>query len=294
MSDPLLGAGRLRALLDAHGVRPHKRLGQNFVVDPNTVRKVVEHARVRSDGRVLEVGAGGGSLTIALARAAASVVAIELDPALLGVLREVLAGVSNVEVFHGDAMRVDLGSYDAGQLVANLPYNIAAAVVIKVLEQAPDIADLTVMTQREVGQRLAAAPGSGTYGVSSVIVSYFARAELVMRVSRNAFYPVPQVDSALVRIVRHREPADVDRQLLLRVVRAAFSQRRKTLRRSLAAAAGSSRDAERALIRAELDPEARAERLSVDDFIAVTRALAPGRRSSARRDRARSAGQDSL
>jgi len=268
-----MGAARLRALLDSHGVRPAKRLGQNFVIDPNTIRKIVATAAVGPDDDVLEIGPGAGSLTVELARRARRVVAIEVDAGLVALLKEVAAGLTNVEVLHADALRVDLAALAANRLVANLPYNIAASLVVGVLEQAPRITELTVMTQKEVGDRLAAPPGSRTYGHTSVVVAYFARAQIAMRVSRRAFYPEPSVDSVVVRLVRKDRLLDVDRGLLFDVVRGTFSQRRKTLRNSLAAITGSARLAEQALARAGVDARLRPEQIGLEQFVALTRAL---------------------
>ncbi|CAN5605544.1 16S rRNA (adenine(1518)-N(6)/adenine(1519)-N(6))-dimethyltransferaseRsmA [soil metagenome] len=273
MSDGTFGARHLRELLDAHGVRPRKALGQNFVIDPNTIRKMVATAGIRPDQRVLEIGPGGGSLTVALAAAARSVVAVELDRSLLPVLEETLASAGNVEVVAGDAMRLDLACFGASHLVGNLPYGIAAPLVVRALEEAPGISELTVMTQAEVGRRLAAGPGSKLYGRVSVVVGLFATAMTAMTVSRRAFFPVPRVDSVVVRIVRRPGPLEVDPGRLSAVARAAFSQRRKTLRNALADLAGSVERAEEALARAGVEPGARAEAVDRDGFIALARAL---------------------
>ena len=277
MTADLLGARRLRELLRAHGANPKRSLGQNFVIDPNTIRKVVAAARIDPDDRVLELGAGGGSLTLGLASEAAHVTAIEIDDRLVALLTESLAGIDNVTVLHEDALASDLGSLDATVAVGNLPYNIATHLVLRVLEEAPGIERLTVMTQKEVGDRLAAPAGTKVYGQTSVMVRYFGSAKVVGRVSRRAFYPVPNVDSVIVSIERGSHP-DVDREFLFRVVRAAFSQRRKTVRNALAVLAGSPSVAERALEKAELAPSARAEQLTLEDFVALTHALPPGLR----------------
>lgn len=269
-ADRLLGARRLREVLDSRGIKPSKALGQNFVTDPNTIRKIVEIARVSPSDRVIEVGAGAGSLTLGLCAAAAHVTAIEVDRWLIPVLEETLEGVANVEVLHADALTVDLASIEANKLVGNLPYNIATNVVLRVLEEAPQVSELTVMTQREVGERLAAGPGSKTYGQTSVMVAYYAAAEVAGRISRNVFYPVPNVDSVLVRIVRRSAPPEVDRGALFDVIRAAFAQRRKTIRNNIAAIAGSSENAEDALEAASIAPGARGETLSLDDFVRLT------------------------
>ena len=170
-------------------------------------------------------------------------------------------------------MQVDLGSFGANRLVANLPYNIAAPLVVRSLQDAPGLADLTLMAQKEVGERLAASVGSKLYGQVSVIVAFFAEAKVLMQVSRKAFYPVPNVDSVVVRITRREPPGKVDRTLLFEVVRTAFSQRRKTLRNSLAPAAGSPGAAEKVLTEAGVDPGERPERVDLGEFVRVARSL---------------------
>ena len=267
----LLGAGRVRALLARHGVTPDKSLGQNFVMDPNTIRKAVEIAQPSSEERVLEIGPGAGSLTLGLADAADSVVAVERDPRLLPVLADVLEGVSNVEVVHADALSVDLESFRASSLVANLPYNIAATVVLTVLEKVPSIETLTVMTQREVGERLAAVPGNKVYGATSVLTAFFAEAKVAASVSRNAFWPIPNVDSVIVRIQRRSEPTPVAAEAFFSVVKAAFGQRRKTLRNTLGALAGSADAAQTLISSAGIDPSARPETLGREAFIELAR-----------------------
>ena len=269
----LLGAARVRGLLERHKVRPAKVLGQNFVVDPNTIRKTLAIARVSPTDKVLEIGPGAGSLTLGLAASAPSVVAVERDERLIPVLHEVLKGLPHVEVVHADALSLNLGSARATSLVANLPYNIAALVVLKALEEAPEIGALTVMTQKEVGERLAASPGTKAYGATSVLVSYFGEARVASSVSRKAFWPVPRVDSVIVRIDRRAQRDDVDTQAFFKVVKAAFSQRRKTVRNSLTDLAGSSTRAENMLSGAGVEPSRRAETLSVDDFLRLADGL---------------------
>ena len=270
----LLGARRLRELLDRHGIRPAKALGQNFVLDPNTIRKMVELADIDDSDTVVEIGAGVGSLTLALAHAARRVLAVEFDRRLLPALKEVLEPTSNVEIVEADALQLDFGAVRANRLAGNLPYNIATPLVLKSLESAPQISDFTVMTQREVGERLAAPAGSKAYGHVTVMVRYFAAATLAARVSRRAFYPIPNVDSVIVRIVRRGELPSVDRERLFAVVREAFTQRRKTLRNCLSGVAGSADAAHAALRRAGIDPNARAENIDLDGFISLTQALA--------------------
>lgn len=269
----LLGARALRVALDRHAVRPDKSLGQNFVIDPNTIRKIVEIAAVSSHDRVLEIGAGAGSLTLGLAAVAARVVAVEYDRRLLPVLREVLVDAANVDVVEADALHLDFASTDASRLVANLPYNIATSVVLRALEEAPQIAELTVLTQKEVGERLVAQPGSKAYGQTSVMVRYFADAKVAAKVSRNAFFPVPGVDSVVVRMVRRGDAPPGERDRLFRVIRAGFSQRRKTLRNALVALAGSADAAEKAIRAAGLEPGTRAEDVDLEGWTSIAGVL---------------------
>lgn len=268
----LLGAGRLRELLERHEVMPRKELGQNFVIDPNTIRKMIDVAKLSGRERVLEIGAGPGSLTVGLAAVAEHVVAVEFDRRLIPVLREALDGLRNVEVVEADALKLDFSAPAADVLVGNLPYNIATPLVMRALFEAPHIREITVMTQREVGERLAATTGSKSYGRSSVMVGYFAHAGIAARISRRAFYPVPSVDSVIVRIVRRDELPEVDVKSLTAVVRAAFGHRRKTLRNSLATLIGSTERAGEVLERAHIDGRARAEEVDLDGFLELAKA----------------------
>jgi 16S rRNA (adenine1518-N6/adenine1519-N6)-dimethyltransferase len=274
VTEQALGAARVRELLRRYGVRPSKSLGQNFVVDPNTTRKIVALSGVGPDDAVVEIGAGLGSLTLPLAAAAKTVAALEADERLIPALRETVGPRANVTIVHADARRADIASFGASRLVANLPYNLAAELVVDVLQGAPEIEGLTVMTQREVAERIVASPGSKVYGQLSLIVAYYATAHQVMRVSRNVFYPMPGVDSAVVRIERRAVPP-VAAGPFLEVVKEAFSQRRKTVRNSLSGLAGSGAAAHRALVSAGVDPDARAEQLGIDQYVSLTAALRP-------------------
>lgn len=250
------------ALLEAHGLAPSRALGQNFVVDPNTVRKVVDLARVGPGDPVVEIGAGLGSLTLALADAGAEVTAIEIDRHLVPVLRDVVG--DRARVVEGDARTLDWDDLLAGHprwsLVANLPYNIATPLVADLLDDVPAIASMLVMVQKEAADRLAAGPGSKTYGIPSVKVAYWATAEVVAKVGPNVFLPRPNVDSALVRIVRRPSPAvTADPDRLFALVRAGFGQRRKMLRRSLSGLVDAS-----AFAAADVAPESRAEDLDIE------------------------------
>jgi 16S rRNA (adenine1518-N6/adenine1519-N6)-dimethyltransferase len=253
---------QVTALLEDHGLRPSRALGQNFVVDPNTVRRIARLAGVGPGDRVVEIGAGLGSLTLALVETGAQVTAVEVDRGVVPVLREVVADLP-VRVVEGDAMRLDWGSLlgaDTWTLVANLPYNVATPLVADLLDDQPGITRMLVMVQREVADRLAAGPGDDAYGAVSVKVRYWARAAVVGHVPATVFMPKPNVESALVDIRRHARPIDAPAELFA-LVRAGFAQRRKMLRRSLAGRVDGA-----AFARAGVDPEARAEELDVGDW----------------------------
>ena len=256
-------------LMSAYGLRPSRALGQNFVADPNTVRRIARLSGAGPGSQVLEIGAGLGSLTLALAETGAAVVADETDRHLLPALRSV-AEPAGVTVVEGDAMTMDLAALLAGHggswsMVANLPYNVATPLVLRTLVEVPAVTDLLVMVQREVGERMAAGPGDAAYGSVSVRIAYFARAEVVGRVPATVFVPRPRVESVLVRMERLPapavDPAVVSYERLARVIKAGFGQRRKMLRRSLAGVVDPS-----AFERAGIRPDARAEELSVADW----------------------------
>ena len=270
----------VRSILDRHGLHPKRSLGQNFVVEPNTVRRIVELAGVGPGDQVVEVGPGVGSLTLGLLEAGAAVTAVEIDDALVGALEEVVSRspYSDLRIVGGDALTVDWGRLlgdrtGSWHLVANLPYNISVPLVCDLLDGVEAIGRMLVMVQREVAARLVARPGDAAYGLPSVKVCYHAEARTVGRVPPSVFLPRPRVESALVEIVRRPAPlVDVDPQVLFGVVRAGFGQRRKMLRRSL-----RNLIDEEGLIVAGVDPTARAEDLGLDDWAAVaTQYLAEG------------------
>lgn len=246
-------------------------------MDPNTIRRIVRLAELSASDRIIEVGAGFGSLTLALAESAAHVIAIELDRKLLPALGEVLDPVANVTVLAADAMDVDFAQLTAGvphRLVANLPYNLATPLIANLLQRAPDIVDFVIMVQREAGERLVAGPGSKTYGAVSLLVAYHCQSRVLGKVPSTVFWPVPHVESLLVRLTRRPPPVAVGNDELMRVVRAAFGQRRKTVRNSLASVLQMPvADVEDALQRAGLLPGARAESLDLEEFAKLTEAL---------------------
>jgi len=271
----LLGVADIRLLANRIGLRPTKALGQNFVHDANTIRRITRIADLAPGEVVLEVGPGLGSLTLGLLDAGARVVAVEVDPrlatALPETIRERAPGLANdLTVIARDARRLDTPlDPPPTALVANLPYNVAVPVLLHLLELLPSIRHGLVLLQSEVADRLAAPPGSRVYGGPSVKTAWYARAERAGAVPRSVFWPVPNVDSGLVRLVRTEPPplpAGVDRADVFAVIDAAFAQRRKMLRSALAAWAGSAAAAESVLVRAHVDPRARAETLDVAAF----------------------------
>lgn len=254
---------QIRALLAQHGLHPSKALGQNFLADPNTARRIVRLASVDAGARVVEVGPGLGSLTVALADAGAHVLAIELDRHLVPVLQSVV-GERDVEIMTADALAIDWTALLDGHwtMVANLPYNVATPVVLTALEAAPMIDSFLVMVQKEVGERMAANAGDDAYGAVSVKVAYFGSAVVVGTVSPNVFVPKPKVESALVRIDRHATPpVDVDAKRMFTLVKSGFATRRKTLRRALDGVVDANQFAA-----AGIDPGARAETLTLADW----------------------------
>ena len=269
----LLGPAEIRGLAAELDVRPTKKLGQNFVHDPNTVRRIVELAGVGGDDVVLEVGPGLGSLTLGLLAAGSRVVAVEIDPKLAERLPKTVAergpdAAGRLDVLEADAMRVSKEDLPAEptSLVANLPYNVAVPVVLHLLAELPSLRRGLVMVQTEVADRMAAGPGSRIYGVPSVKLAWYGSARKVAAVPRSVFWPVPNVDSALVAFERGDAPASEDRDRLFGLVDAAFSQRRKTLRAALAGWAGSAERAGELLVAAGIDPRTRGEQLDVHAF----------------------------
>ena len=271
MADGLLGPAEVRALAARLGVRPTKTLGQNFVVDANTVRRITRTAELAPDDVVLEVGPGLGSLTLALLPEAARVVAVEVDPVLAKELPATVAArlperADRLEVVLQDALLLDgVPGPPPTAFVANLPYNVAVPVLLRLLEHLPSLRTGLVMVQAEVADRLVAPPGSRTYGVPSVKAAWYADVRRAGAIGRNVFWPAPHVDSGLVAFTR-REPPPGDRLATFAAVDAAFAQRRKTLRAALAGWAGSAAAAEERLRAAGIDPGARGEVLHVEDF----------------------------
>jgi 16S rRNA (adenine1518-N6/adenine1519-N6)-dimethyltransferase len=279
--DALLGPADIRELAAALGVRPTKQRGQNFVIDANTVRRIVRTAGVREDDVVVEIGPGLGSLTLALLEAADRVVAVEIDDVLAGALPSTILArmpqrAARFSLVHSDAMLVEeLPGPPPTALVANLPYNVAVPVLLTMLDRFPTIERTLVMVQAEVADRLAARPGNKVYGVPSVKANWYADVKRAGSIGRNVFWPAPNVDSGLVSLVRRDPPkTSATKAEVFAVVDAAFAQRRKTLRAALAGWAGSPAAAETALVAAGISPQARGESLTVEEFARIAEAKA--------------------
>ncbi|GAB3777117.1 16S rRNA (adenine(1518)-N(6)/adenine(1519)-N(6))-dimethyltransferase RsmA [Nocardioides ungokensis] len=277
----LLGPAEVRSLAAELDLRPTKQRGQNFVIDANTVRRIVRESAVTADDVVVEVGPGLGSLTLALLEVARRVVAIEVDEVLAARLPQTIAAYApeqqeRFEVVLGDAMRIDaVPGPPPTALVANLPYNVSVPVLLHMLTLLPSLERGLVMVQAEVADRLAAAPGSKVYGVPSVKAAWFADVRRAGSIGRNVFWPAPNVDSGLVAWTRREPPATTaTRQEVFAVVDAAFAHRRKVLRGALRGLAGSAEAATAALAHAGVDPLARGESLTITDFVRIAEGLA--------------------
>lgn len=275
---PLLGATEIRRLADELGIRPTKTLGQNFVIDGNTIRRIVAAAHVSPEETVLEVGPGLGSLTLGIMDAADKVVAVEIDPPLAKRLPQTMAEFrpgreKDLTVILSDAMKVTELPGEPTALVANLPYNVAVPVVLHLLEHFPSIRHGLVMVQDEVADRMSASPGSKIYGVPSVKGSWYGTMRKAGVIGMNVFWPAPKIHSGLVGFTRDKDRSDApDRKQVFAIIDAAFAQRRKTLRAALSGWAGSGMRAEQILTLAGIDPKERGEKLDIDGFIAIARA----------------------
>ena len=279
----LLGPAEVRSLAAALDLRPTKQRGQNFVIDANTVRRIVRDSGITENDVVIEVGPGLGSLTLALLEVAARVVAVEVDPALAEALPATIADrapgqVDRFEVVQADALRIDeVPGPVPTALVANLPYNVSVPVLLHLLALLPSLERGMVMVQSEVADRLVAPPGSRTYGVPSVKAAWFAELRRAGSVGRHVFWPAPNVDSGLVAWTRREPPAtSVSREEVFAVVDAAFAQRRKALRPALRSLAGSAEASEQALTRAGIDPMTRGEQLRLEEFVRIAEELGWG------------------
>lgn len=278
MTNQLLNPTEIRELAAKLGLKPTKKLGQNFVIDQNMVEKIVRTSNVSKDSIVLEVGPGLGSLTLALMATGAKVIAVEIDERLAEILPNTAKakgfGESQLIVINKDALEIsksDVNNPDV--LVANLPYNVSVPVIIHILETFPSIKNYLVMVQSEVADRLAANPGSRTYGSPSVKLQWYAEVSKAGSISRNVFWPVPNVDSDLVQLHRRNNVDESIRKELFAVVDAAFSQRRKMLRSALSSMCGGSEKASEILESVQIDPRLRGEALNVSDYVRLTEGM---------------------
>jgi 16S rRNA (adenine1518-N6/adenine1519-N6)-dimethyltransferase len=261
------GKATIRGLLNDYGLRPNQSYGQNFLVDPNVIRRIVRLADVSSGSSVVEIGGGTGTLTGALAATGARVVVYEIDAGLVRVLEDSIGDLPNVEIRHEDAAQADLAgdlAEGAWTLVANLPYNVGTGIVLDALRHAPDIDRFVIMVQREVADRLLAVPGSRGYGIPSVATALHASGSVAFTAPPSVFYPTPSVESTVLELVRRPAPDGAERAIEIATV--AFGQRRKMLRRSLA---GIVAGTVQVLERCGIDPSLRPEDLSPGDFVKI-------------------------
>ena len=271
----VIGKSDLKNIMEQHDLKPSKSLGQNFVVDPNTILKIIRAANIEKHQQILEIGPGLGSLTSQLSTTS-KVVAIELDRYLVPALEEVLNHFGereNVEIIHQDAMKTDWKEFFSHRqgiwkMVANLPYNIATPLIVTLLENAPEIQSIFVMVQLEVGERFAASPKSKAYGIPSVKAQYWAETKVLGKVSPNVFLPIPKVDSAILQIIRKPSPPEVNYTNFSRLIQTAFQHRRKMIRKSLSTLIPVSN-----FTIAEISPQSRPEELSVADWVKLTNTL---------------------
>ena len=274
----LLGGADIRQLADSLGVVPTKKLGQNFVTDPNTIRKIVASAKLTDHETVVEIGPGLGSLTLGLLEVADHVISVEIDAKMAAAIEATVAKRAPGKKFSlvtQDAMKVSELPADPTALVANLPYNISVPVLLHFIETFPSLQHGLVLVQSEVAHRLAAKPGSKVYGGPSVKLAWWADANLAGNVSRSIFWPIPNVDSSLVYFAKLAKPMGSEdlRVKTFALVDAAFSQRRKTLRQALAELAGSPVEAESLLVKAGISPQLRGEQLDIHDFVKLAEAV---------------------
>jgi 16S rRNA (adenine1518-N6/adenine1519-N6)-dimethyltransferase len=274
----LLGGADVRALADSLGVVPTKKLGQNFVTDPNTIRKIVASAKLEANETVVEIGPGLGSLTLGLLEAVEHVISVEIDSKMAAAIEQTVAKRAVGRKFSlvtQDAMKVTELPANPTALVANLPYNISVPVLLHFIETFPSLRHGLVLVQSEVAHRLAAPKGSKVYGGPSAKLAWWADAHLAGNVSRSIFWPIPNVDSSLVYFAKRAEPLGSEdlRLKTFAIIDAAFSQRRKTLRQALAEFAGSAAEAEVLLTKAGIRPQLRGEQLDVNDFVKIARAV---------------------
>ena len=274
----------IKDILDRYGFKFSKSLGQNFIIDGNIVRKIVEEAAINKDTYVLEIGPGIGTLTEELALNAKKVLAVELDKSLLPILEESLQAYNNVEIINGDILEIDINKIIEEKLnggpikvVANLPYYVTTPIIGKLLEEDLNIESINVMVQKEVAERMIAQPGSKNYGSLSVFVSFYTDAKIVIKVPNTVFMPKPKIDSAVIKLEIKKDLPDIDREKFFKIVKAGFSKRRKTIINSLSS---YGFDIEKDLIRkaleeSKIDPQTRAENISVEEFMKLSTVFPP-------------------
>ena len=280
----LFSPSNVKRILKQHAVRFSNSLGQNFLIDGNIVRSIVEKAEVGEEDYVLEIGPGIGTLTEELALRAKRVVAVEIDKKLIPILEQSIGKYENVEIINEDILEVDLERLieekfqgKAIKVVANLPYYVTTPIVARLIEENLNIESIVVMVQKEVAERMAAPPGSKTYGSLSVLIDYFTKPEIVLSVPRTVFMPQPKIASAVIKLDLKKDLEDIDSDKLFKVVRASFSKRRKTVLNALSSY-GFDIDKDKvreSLEKAGIDPSERAERLSTEDFIKISKSLPP-------------------
>lgn len=283
MSDKRLYSPKyIREILDRFGFKFSKSLGQNFLIDGNIVRNIVKGAQVNKDDYVLEVGPGIGTLTEELALNAKKVVSVEIDKSLLPILDYTLSSYDNVEIVYGDILKIDVQKLIDEKLnggpvkvVANLPYYVTTPIIAKLIEEGLNIESITVMVQKEVADRIVANPGNKQYGSLTVFVNFYSNPEIILPVPKTVFMPQPKVDSAVIRLNTKETPKDVDRDLFFKIVKAAFSQRRKTILNSLSnKELGLDKEKVKELLeKCNISPKERAENLKIEDFINISKTL---------------------
>ena len=280
----LYSPSRLKEVLERHGFKFSKALGQNFLIDGNIVRKIVSESNITKDDYVLEIGPGMGTLTEELALRAKKVIAVELDKNLLPILDETLANYDNIEIIHGDILDIDIEKLIEEKcegrpikVVANLPYYVTTPIIGKLIESDLKLESITVMVQKEVADRMASGPGSKVYGSLSVFVNFYTNPEIVVKVPKTVFIPQPKIDSSVIKLNLKKDLPDIDRDKLFKVVKAGFSKRRKTILNALSSYGFDIEkdDIRQVLESLDISPSERAENLSPEEFIKISKALPP-------------------
>ncbi len=274
----------VKEILERYGFKFSKSLGQNFLIDGNIVRKIVDEGDITSEDYIIEIGPGMGTLTEELALRAKKVVAIEIDDTLLPILDETLGKYDNVEVIHGDVLKIDIEklieeNLNGGpvKVVANLPYYVTTPIIAKLIEDNLNLESIIVMVQKEVAERMEAGPGGKEYGSLSVFVNFYSKPEIVVKVPKTVFMPQPKIDSAVIKLEIKKELPDVDKDKFFKIVKAAFSKRRKTILNSLSTYGFNieKETIKEALEKLNINVDTRAENLSVEDFIKISKTLPP-------------------